>query len=78
MIGSKITSSRLNLNMSQTELAMRARTSLRTIQQIEEGCLIPDSDLLFNLSSILDIPIVNLIETTISMDSKTAPPNELT
>ncbi|MED3643193.1 helix-turn-helix transcriptional regulator [Caldifermentibacillus hisashii] len=60
-IGQKIMECRENFNMSQEELAMRIRKSLKMVQQLEENQMTPDQDTLFNLSSVLDIPISDLI-----------------
>ncbi|MEN0660530.1 helix-turn-helix transcriptional regulator [Caldifermentibacillus hisashii] len=56
-IGQKIMECRENFNMSQEELAMRI-----LVQQLEENQMTPDQDTLFNLSSVLDIPISDLID----------------
>lgn len=61
-IGQKIMECRENFNMSQEELAMRIRKSLKMVQQLEENQMTPDQDTLFNLSSVLAIPISDLID----------------
>ncbi|MCM3055607.1 helix-turn-helix domain-containing protein [Caldibacillus thermoamylovorans] len=61
-IGQKIMECRENFNMSQEELAMRIRKSLKMVQQLEENQMTPDQDTLFNLSSVLDIPISDPID----------------
>lgn len=61
-IGQKVTEYRENLNLSQEELAMRIRKSLKIIQQIEENQWSPDQDTLFKLSSVLDIPVSSLMD----------------
>ncbi|WP_368974328.1 helix-turn-helix domain-containing protein [Caldifermentibacillus hisashii] len=61
-IGQKIMECRENFNMSQEELAMRIRKSLKMVQQLEENQMTPDQDTLFNLSSVLDIPISDLTD----------------
>lgn len=61
-IGQKIMECRENFNMSQEELAMRIRKSLKMVQQLEENQMTPDQDTLFNLSCVLDIPISDLID----------------
>jgi transcriptional regulator with XRE-family HTH domain len=49
-------------NISQEELAMRARLGRRTIEKYESGSQIPDTQTILKLSTVLDVPASEMLE----------------
>ncbi|MGD6968144.1 helix-turn-helix domain-containing protein [Rossellomorea vietnamensis] len=49
-------------NISQEELAMRARLGKKTIEKYESGCQIPDTQTILKLSTVLDVPASEMME----------------
>ncbi|MGD6794999.1 helix-turn-helix domain-containing protein [Metabacillus indicus] len=48
-------------NMSQEELAFKARLGRQTIEKYEAGEKIPDTQTILKLSTVLDVPASELI-----------------
>ncbi len=59
-IGQNIQMCRERVNMSQEELALKARIGTGTIQRYESGEKIPDTQTLLKLATILDVPASEL------------------
>ncbi|RIW38823.1 helix-turn-helix domain-containing protein [Bacillus salacetis] len=49
-------------NITQEELAMRARLGKRTIEKYESGSQIPDTQTILKLSTVLDVPASEMLE----------------
>jgi transcriptional regulator with XRE-family HTH domain len=49
-------------NMSQRQLALKARLGASTIEKYENNEQIPDTQIILNLSTVLDIPASELLE----------------
>ncbi|WP_409251815.1 helix-turn-helix domain-containing protein [Bacillus sp. SCS-153A] len=49
-------------NISQEELAMRARLGRTTIEKYENGSRIPDTPTILKLSTVLDVPAPEMLE----------------
>ncbi|EDL62711.1 helix-turn-helix domain-containing protein [Bacillus sp. SG-1] len=49
-------------NISQEELAMRARLGRTTIEKYESGSQIPDTPTILKLSTVLDVPASEMLE----------------
>ncbi|MGM0845894.1 MAG: helix-turn-helix domain-containing protein [Bacillota bacterium] len=49
-------------NISQEELAMRARLGKKTIEKYENGNQIPDTQTILKLSTVLDVPASEMME----------------
>jgi transcriptional regulator with XRE-family HTH domain len=49
-------------NISQEELAMRARLGKKTIEKYESGSQIPDTQTILKLSTVLDVPASEMLE----------------
>ncbi|WP_456273514.1 helix-turn-helix domain-containing protein [Bacillus sp. AK031] len=49
-------------NISQEELAMRARLGKKTIEKYESGTQIPDTQTILKLSTVLDVPASEMLE----------------
>jgi transcriptional regulator with XRE-family HTH domain len=62
-IGINIKVSREMHNMTQEELAKKVRVGISTIQKYESGELIPSNQTLLRLSTVLDIPATELLES---------------
>ncbi|MGP4080514.1 helix-turn-helix domain-containing protein [Pseudalkalibacillus sp. R45] len=56
-LGDTIRRHREEMNISIEQLALNSRLSIHTLKRIENNELIPDRDMLFKLSTALDIPI---------------------
>jgi transcriptional regulator with XRE-family HTH domain len=61
-IGQKIKTHRELLNMTQQELAQRARIGTHTIIKYENGEQIPSNQTILKLSTVLDIPASELLD----------------
>jgi transcriptional regulator with XRE-family HTH domain len=62
-IGRIIKMNREIQNMTQEELAQKVRVGTSTIQKYETGEQIPSTQTLLKLSTVLDIPASELLET---------------
>jgi Helix-turn-helix. len=61
-LGELIAMNRQKLNITQEELAFRICTGIRKIKMLEENRYIPSRQMLFRLSTILDIPLAELTD----------------
>lgn len=61
-IGESIRTHRLEKGLSQEELAMRCRIGTQKLVKFEANELIPNLQVILNLSSALDCPASELIE----------------
>jgi transcriptional regulator with XRE-family HTH domain len=61
-IGQTIKNARELLSMSQEELAQKVRVGTQTIEKYESGEQIPSTQTLLKLSTVLDLPAVELLE----------------
>ena len=69
-IGENIRAHRLEKGLSQEELAMRSRIGTHKLEKIETNELIPNLQVILNLSSALECPASELIE---QISSSTGP-----
>jgi transcriptional regulator with XRE-family HTH domain len=49
-------------NMSQEELAFKARLGRQTIEKYESGVKVPDTQTILKLSTVLDVPATELVD----------------
>lgn len=61
-IGQTIKNAREMLNMSQEELAQKVRVGTQTIEKYESGEQIPSNQTLLKLSTVLELPAVELLQ----------------
>jgi transcriptional regulator with XRE-family HTH domain len=61
-IGQTIKNAREMLNMSQEELAQKVRVGTHTIEKYESGEQIPSNQTLLKLSTVLELPAVELLK----------------
>ena len=61
-IGQTIKNAREMLNMSQEELAQKVRVGTQTIEKYESGEQIPSNQTLLKLSTVLELPAVELLK----------------
>ena len=67
-LGEKIRNIRHNNDMSQEELAKNLRINRNYLSRIETDKSVPTSDVLYNLASIFNISIDNLLEVNRNND----------
>ncbi|MDP4085671.1 MAG: helix-turn-helix transcriptional regulator [Bacillota bacterium] len=60
-IGHNIKSYREKRNMTQQQLALKIRVGITTIEKYETGELIPSTQTILKLSTVLDIPASELL-----------------
>lgn len=63
-IAKNIRTQREMRNMSQEELASKMRVGQKRIEEYESGELVPSTDTILRLSTVLDIPISMLTGST--------------
>ncbi len=61
-IGQNIKRFREELEMSQQELAIKIRVGTATIDKYESGVQTPDSQTILKISTVLDIPVSELMQ----------------
>lgn len=61
-LGGKIRNRRMELGMTQPELASASKLTQGYISQVEKGCYIPKESTLFILSAVLQIPYEELLK----------------
>ncbi|MEH6904157.1 helix-turn-helix domain-containing protein [Neobacillus drentensis] len=61
-IGQTIKNAREMLNMSQEELAQKVRVGTQTIEKYESGEQIPSNQTLLKISTVLELPAVELLQ----------------
>ncbi len=61
-IGQNIKRFREELEMSQQELAIKIRVGTATIDKYESGLQTPDTQTILKISTVLDIPVSELMQ----------------
>lgn len=61
-IGNNMKRFREERNMSQQELAIKIRVGTAKIDKYESGIQIPDSQTILKISTVLDIPVSELMQ----------------
>lgn len=61
-IGQNIKRFREELEMSQQELAVKIRVGTATIDKYESGLQTPDTQTILKISTVLDIPVSELMQ----------------
>lgn len=61
-IGQNIKRFREELEMSQQELAVKIRVGTATIDKYESGIQTPDTQTILKISTVLDIPVSELMQ----------------
>lgn len=61
-IGQNIKRFREELEMSQQELAIKIRVGTATIDKYESGVQTPDTQTILKISTVLDIPVSELMQ----------------
>jgi transcriptional regulator with XRE-family HTH domain len=69
-VGTNIKNYRELKNLSQEELARRARLGVATIEKFENDELLPDTQQILRISTVLDVPASELLATDQSQHSK--------
>jgi transcriptional regulator with XRE-family HTH domain len=62
VIGNNMRRFREERHMSQQELAVKIRVGTAKIEKYESGIRIPDSQTILKISTVLDIPVSELIQ----------------
>jgi transcriptional regulator with XRE-family HTH domain len=62
VIGNNMRRFREERHMSQQELAVKIRVGTAKIEKYESGIQIPDSQTILKISTVLDIPVSELIQ----------------
>ena len=68
-VGENLRRIREERNLSQSELALRARLGTQTIEKYESNVKTPDTQTILRLSTVLDIPASELLEREVTDSS---------
>ncbi|MDF2607247.1 MAG: helix-turn-helix family protein [Bacillales bacterium] len=68
-VGTNIKNYRELKKLTQEELARRARLGVATIEKFENDELLPDTQQILKISTVLDVPASELLETDLSQQS---------
>ena len=66
MLNENIKAIRKSKGLSQQELAIKLNVVRQTISKWEQGLSVPDSDMLFSLSEVLETPVSTLLGETVT------------
>lgn len=72
MLNENIKSIRKSKGLSQEELAIKLHVVRQTVSKWERGLSVPDSEMLINISEILETPVSTLLGETPAESEKTA------
>ena len=70
MLNENIKAIRRSKGISQDELAVKLNVVRQTVSKWERGLSVPDSDMLIDISEILEVPVSTLLGETVTEESK--------
>ena len=70
MLNENIKAIRKSKGISQDELAVKLNVVRQTVSKWERGLSVPDSDMLIDISEILEVPVSTLLGETVTEDTK--------
>ncbi|MBQ6669997.1 MAG: helix-turn-helix domain-containing protein [Firmicutes bacterium] len=70
MLNENIKAIRRSKGISQDELAVKLNVVRQTVSKWERGLSVPDSDMLIDISEILEVPVSTLLGETVTEESR--------